>query len=67
MYFSKLYTKISEGVTMGLMRVLICLFCPPLAVLDKGCGSLLLVLILTGAGWIPGTLAALIICNADKD
>lgn len=52
---------------MGLIRVLICLFCPPLAVLDKGCGSLLLVLILTGAGWIPGTLAALIICNADND
>lgn len=51
------------GVTMGLMRVLICLFCPPLAVLDKGCGSFLIVLILTGAGWVPGTIAALVICN----
>ena len=51
------------GVVMGLMRVLICLFCPPLAVLDKGCGSFLIVLILTGAGWVPGTIAALVICN----
>ena len=37
-------------VVMGLIRVLICLICPPLAVLDKGCGSFLIVLILTGAG-----------------
>jgi uncharacterized membrane protein YqaE (UPF0057 family) len=55
------------GGKMGLFRVLICLFCPPLAVLDKGCGSILLVCVLTAAGWIPGTLAALIICNMDKD
>lgn len=48
---------------MGLIRVLICLICPPLAVLDKGCGSFLIVLILTGAGWVPGTIAALVICN----
>lgn len=52
---------------MGLMRVLICLFCPPLAVLDKGCGSVLIVLILTCAGLVPGMIAALVICNADKD
>jgi uncharacterized membrane protein YqaE (UPF0057 family) len=52
---------------MGLIRVLICLFCPPLAVLDKGCGSVLIVLILTFAGWVPGMIAALVICNADKD
>ena len=42
---------------MGLIRVLICLICPPLAVLDKGCGSFLIVLILTGAGWVPGPIA----------
>ncbi len=52
---------------MGLMRVLICLICPPLAVLDKGCGSILIVAILTGAGWIPGTIAALVICNSSDD
>ena len=48
---------------MGIMRVLICLFFPPLAVIDKGCGSFLMVLVLTCFGWLPGVLAALIICN----
>ncbi len=46
---------------MSLWRVLLCIFFPPLAVVDKGCGSVLIVFILTLAGWIPGVLAALII------
>ena len=52
---------------MGIVRVLICLFFPPLAVLDKGCGSFLMVFVLTLLGWLPGVLGALIICNKDKD
>jgi uncharacterized membrane protein YqaE (UPF0057 family) len=36
---------------------------PPLAVLDKGCGSIVIVFILTLLGWIPGVIAALIILN----
>lgn len=48
---------------MGILRVLVCLFLPPLAVLDKGCGSFLLVLLLSLAGWVPGVLAALFICG----
>jgi len=55
-----------KGENMGLMRVLICLFCPPLAVLDKGCGSIVLVAVLTGVGWVPGVIAALVICNNDN-
>jgi uncharacterized membrane protein YqaE (UPF0057 family) len=47
---------------MSITRVLICLFLPPLAVIDKGCGVVLLVCVLTIFGWIPGALAALIIC-----
>lgn len=46
---------------MSLGRVLLCIIFPPLAVLDKGCGSILLVLLLTCAGWIPGAIAALIL------
>ena len=42
---------------MGLIRILICLTCRSLAVLDKGCGSFLIVLILTGAGWVRRTIA----------
>jgi len=51
---------------MSLMRVLLCLFFPPLAVLDKGCGSVLLVSILTLAGWIPGVLAAVLLITRTK-
>lgn len=51
---------------MGFWRVLICLLLPPLAVLDKGCGSILLVTILWLLGWIPGVIAALIICNSGQ-
>jgi len=46
---------------MSLGRVILCIIFPPLAVLDKGCGSILLVTILTIAGWIPGIIAALVI------
>jgi len=48
---------------MNIGRVILCLLFPPLAVYDKGCGSILLVTILTIAGWIPGIIAALIINN----
>ena len=48
---------------MGLFRVFLCILAPPLAVLDKGCGSILITCILTVAGWIPGAIAALVINN----
>ncbi len=52
---------------MGCFRVLLAIICPPLAVVDKGCGSIVIVLILTVLGWIPGILAALIILNGAKN
>lgn len=52
---------------MSCMRVLLCLLCPPLAVLDKGCGSVLITFILTCAGWVPGAIAALVILNHKDD
>jgi uncharacterized membrane protein YqaE (UPF0057 family) len=48
---------------MGLGRALVCIFLPPLAVIDKGCGSLLLVTLLWLCGWIPGVIAAMIMCK----
>ena len=48
---------------MSLLRVLLAIFFPPLAVLDRGCGSVLIVFLLTLAGWIPGVIGALIILN----
>ena len=51
---------------MSLGRVILAILFPPLAVLGYGCGSILLVAILTIAGWIPGVIAALIIINRDR-
>ncbi|MDO9153984.1 MAG: YqaE/Pmp3 family membrane protein [Paludibacter sp.] len=48
---------------MSVWRVLLCIIFPPLAVIDKGCGSFVIVLILTVIGWVPGVIAALIINN----
>ena len=48
---------------MGIIRALLCILLPPLAVLDKGCGSVLIVTILTLFGWIPGVFGAMIICT----
>ena len=48
---------------MSLLRVILSIFFPPLAVLDRGCGSILIVFILTCAGWVPGVIAALVILN----
>jgi uncharacterized membrane protein YqaE (UPF0057 family) len=45
---------------MGILRAIICIIFPPLAVIDRGCGAILLVLILTCCGWIPGVIAAIL-------
>ncbi len=48
---------------MNLIRVILSVIFPPLAVIDKGCGSIIITALLTCAGWVPGVLAALIILN----
>jgi uncharacterized membrane protein YqaE (UPF0057 family) len=48
---------------MSIWRAIVCIIFPPLAVLDRGCGSIAIVTILTVIGWIPGVLAALIVNN----
>lgn len=51
---------------MSVFRVILSIIFPPLAVIDRGCGSFLIVLILTIIGWIPGVIAALIILNKNN-
>ncbi len=46
---------------MGCLRALLCILFPPLAVIDRGCGTVLIVFALTLAGWVPGAIAALIL------
>jgi uncharacterized membrane protein YqaE (UPF0057 family) len=49
------------------IRYILCLIAPPLAVIDQGCGSILLVFILTLCGWLPGTICAFIIVLEKKN
>ncbi|QPC85065.1 YqaE/Pmp3 family membrane protein [Phototrophicus methaneseepsis] len=46
---------------MGCFRALLCIILPPLAVLDRGCGTIIIVTALTVAGWVPGVIAALLL------
>ena len=48
---------------MSIWQVLLSILFPPLAVVDKGCGSFAIVFILTLFGWIPGIIGALVILN----
>ena len=48
---------------MNFGRVLLCIISPPLAVLDKGCGSIVIVTLLTCCGWVPRVIGALVINN----
>jgi uncharacterized membrane protein YqaE (UPF0057 family) len=50
---------------MGFWRAIVCVVMPPLAVIDKGCGSFLIVLCLTVLGWVPGIIGALVICTRE--
>jgi uncharacterized membrane protein YqaE (UPF0057 family) len=51
---------------MSFLRVLLAILFPPLAVIDKGCGSVIITFLLTLAGWVPGVIAALVILNNPK-
>lgn len=51
---------------MSIFRVILSILFPPLAVIDKGCGSVIIIFLLTLAGWVPGVIGALIILNKSK-
>ena len=51
---------------MSCLQVLLAIIFPPLAVLDRGCGSVAIVFLLTLCGWIPGVIGALIILNKNE-
>tara|TARA_R110002012_G_scaffold322109_1_gene556008 strand:+ start:33034 stop:33303 length:270 start_codon:yes stop_codon:yes gene_type:complete len=53
----------SKSKKMSIWRVLLAILFPPLAVIGKGCGSIIIVFLLTLCGWVPGVIAALVILN----
>lgn len=52
---------------MGCFRALICLLCPPLSVIDRGCGAFLITFVLTGAGYVPGVIVAILFNNKAEE
>ncbi|MCQ2319355.1 MAG: YqaE/Pmp3 family membrane protein [Bacteroidales bacterium] len=48
---------------MSFLRVLLAILFPPLSVIDCGCGSVIIVFLLTLCGWVPGVIGALVILN----
>ncbi len=52
---------------MSILRAIVCIFLPPLAVIDMGCGSILIVVVLTFCGWIPGVIGAMVICTRNPN
>ena len=51
---------------MSCLQVILAIIFPQLAVIDRGCGSMLIVFLFTLCGWVPGVIAALIILNKNK-
>lgn len=49
----------------NVFRLILAVIFPPLAVLDKGCGTVILVFALWMAGLFPGILAAMVITLLD--
>gem|GEM_PF-1692395 len=62
-YFCPNSLQFVDLIYMSIWRVLLSILFPPLSVVDKGCGSFIIVFILTLFGWVPGVIAALIILN----
>jgi len=56
---------ISKARIMSIFRVILSILFPPLAVYDKGCGSIIIVFLLTLCAWVPGVIGALIILNKE--
>ena len=51
---------------MSCLQVILAIIFPPLAVIDRGCGSMLIEFLLTLCGWVSGVIAALIILNKNN-
>ena len=50
-----------------ILRYLLCIIFPPLAVANRGCATMTIVLLFTLLGWIPGVIFAFLICFSDRN
>lgn len=58
------FNNVSSG--MSLIKIVLALIFPPLAVMDKGCGTFFIICVLTCCGWLPGVIGALLCCLDKK-
>ena len=57
----------SRDTFITIIRYLLCIIFPPFAVVNRGCATMLIVLLFTLLGWIPGVIFAFLICLSDKN
>ena len=57
----------NRDTLVTILRYLLCIVFPPLAVTNRGCATMLVVLMFTLLGWIPGVIFAFLICCSDKN
>ncbi|MEW5961918.1 MAG: YqaE/Pmp3 family membrane protein [Chloroflexota bacterium] len=50
---------------MSCARLIVAIILPPLAVIDKGCGPVVVVTMLTILGWIPGIIGAIVLASME--
>lgn len=69
LFFRHYFCTFAKQITpvMSCLQVILAIIFPPLAVIDRGCGSMLIVFLLTLCGWVPGVIAALIILNKNTN
>ena len=60
LYFCR---SLKNRISMSLLRVLLTIFFPPLAVIYSGCESVFFVFLLTLCEWVSGVIGALVILN----
>ncbi len=56
----------SQSAGDTLVRLVLCFIFPPLAVIDRGFGIMLLVFLLCFLGWFPGLIVALLLTLTRK-
>ena len=52
---------------MGCLRLIVAILFPPLAVIDLGCGPIVVVSLLTILGWIPGIIGAIVFASMEPN
>ena len=57
----------NKDTFVTIIRYLLCIIFPPLAVANRGCATMMVVLLFTLFAWIPGVIFAFLICLNDKN